>query len=145
MVKYKFLWLFLLVSSIVVVIDQTTKWIFIRFEPVAQIGILKFHLIYNTGAGFGILQDKALWLGLVSLAVAIGVGWYYKKLPQQSMVQVLVGLFLGGVVGNMFDRLIRGRVVDFIDFTYWPAFNVADAALTISAIGLVIYFWNEKN
>ena len=55
-----------------------------------------------------------------------------------------MGLFLGGVVGNMFDRLIRGRVVDFIDFTYWPAFNVADAALTVSAIGLVIYFWNEK-
>ena len=76
MVKYKFLWLFLLVSSTVVVIDQITKWIFVRFEPVAQVGILKLHLIYNTGAGFGILQDKALWLGLVSVAVAIGVGWY---------------------------------------------------------------------
>ncbi len=144
MVKFRYLRLFLVISAVVVFLDQITKWIFEKFQPSIEMGIVKLHLIYNTGAGFGILQGKTVWLGLLSLAVAVGISLYYKKVPQQWLPQILVGLFFGGVVGNMLDRFLRGQVIDFIDFTYWPAFNIADTALTVSAIGLIIYFWNEK-
>ena len=59
------------------------------------------------------------------------------------MPQLLWGVFLGGVIGNLVDRLMRGVVIDFIDLGFWPAFNIADAAITVSTIGLIIYYWDR--
>ncbi|MEK6846425.1 MAG: signal peptidase II [Nanoarchaeota archaeon] len=56
---------------------------------------------------------------------------------------MLWALFLGGALGNLMDRWLRGFVIDFIDLKFWPVFNVADAAITVSVIGLVIYYWKR--
>ncbi len=130
---------FLLAAFLVVVLDQLLKLAVESFRPEGR--LIRF--VPNTGAGFGILEGYVFWLGLLSLAVAVAVAANYHQLPEEKFPQVLWGLFLGGVVGNLIDRLFRGYVVDFIDFGFWPAFNLADSAITVSVIGLVAYYWRR--
>ena len=140
----KYWWWFISLSLFVIIVDQVLKFLVLRFRPEWDFKILLIHFISNTGAGFGILQGKTLILAMVSLIAALLVVFFYKKIPQEKLMQVLMGLFLGGVVGNFIDRMFRGYVVDFIDFKFWPAFNVADAVITISVIGLIIYLWKKE-
>ena len=65
------------------------------------------------------------------------------KIPKEKITQALFGLFLGGVAGNLIDRILRQYVVDFIDVGFWPVFNIADMAISVSVIGLVLYFWKK--
>jgi len=67
---------------------------------------------------------------------------YYKRIPQKY--HIFVALILGGTIGNLIDRLFRGFVVDFIDFSFWPAFNIADMAISIGAIFLIILLIKDK-
>jgi signal peptidase II len=134
---------FLLISIVVLIIDQLTKNFFGKIDTLFETRFLSFHLVKNTGAGFGILGGQTIWLALTSLIVAVGIIWYYPKLPKEKIPQYLSALLLGGVVGNMVDRFFRGYVIDFIDFSFWPAFNVADAAITVAVIGMVV--WYIKN
>lgn len=136
-------WIFSVVAVSVVLVDQLLKYLVLYFQPQQDWGWLAIHLVTNTGAGFGLFADKTIWLALVSFFVAAGILYSYRYIPKQYSIQILFALFLGGVVGNFIDRAFRGYVIDFIDLKWWPAFNVADAALTISAIGLVIYYWYE--
>ena len=105
---------------------------------------MKIVLIKNTGAGFGILKNQTFFLGIISLIVAVTLIVYYKKIPKEKISQILFALFLGGVIGNLIDRFFRGYVIDFISFSFWPAFNIADSALTIAVIGLVILYIKEE-
>ncbi len=131
--------------GIILILDQLTKYIIEKTTPNLTFIFLKIHLIYNTGAGFGILQNNPIPLGLLSLAVAITIIYNLPKLATTKYTQILWAIFLGGVIGNMLDRFIKLRVVDFIDFGWFPAFNIADAALTISTALLIIYYIkNEK-
>jgi len=90
------------------------------------------------------LAGQNLWLGIVSLAVALGLMLNYKKLPKDNFAQVCFALFLGGAIGNMIDRLFVGYVTDFINLQFWPAFNIADSALSIAIVGLMIYYFKKK-
>ena len=69
--------------------------------------------------------------------------YYYNRIPKEKSAQALSGLFLGGVAGNLIDRVLRQYVVDFIDLGFWPVFNVADAAISVSVVGLIVYFWKK--
>lgn len=131
--------LFWITSVVIIALDQLSKILIDYFQPSSFF----FHLVQNTGAGFGILKGQTLWLALISLIVALAVIFNYKKIPPQPVTQLLWGLFLGGVIGNLIDRLFRGYVIDFIDLQVWPAFNVADAAITVSVVGLVWWQWKE--
>ncbi len=135
--------IFSAVAVLVVLLDQLTKHFVKSNTPDWNVGILTIHYVTNTGAGFGILRTQTHWLTLISAAVALVVLFYYPQIEKETIPQALLGLFLGGVVGNFIDRLLLGHVVDFIDFRIWPAFNVADAAITISVIGLVWYYWGK--
>jgi signal peptidase II len=99
---------------------------------------LAFEYVENTGAAFGILAGRQ-WL--LSVAAMIIVSWfvwaYGRSLPGSPLMQVAVGLVLGGAFGNLVDRVRLGYVVDFIAVGAWPRFNVADSAITI---GLVLLF-----
>ena len=141
--KFKFLKLFVFISSLTVILDQFTKILIYIYKPNFGISVLNIHLVKNTGAGFGILQNQTFLLGLISLFVAIGIISYYHKIPQEKYPQILVSLLLGGVIGNLIDRFFRKFVIDFIDFTFWPAFNIADAAITTVTIGLIVYYWKK--
>lgn len=139
-----------LLAAAVVVLDQLSKLAAVARlmrEPVEVTGFLNLSLVFNSGAAFGLLGDASGWQNLLFVMVAIVVSFIIIAMVRRlgaNDVQVLAGLMLilGGAVGNLIDRLRLGYVVDFIDFYYgvwhWPAFNLADAAITVGAILLVL-------
>src|SRR3989344_5204458 len=139
----KYLPLFLAVAGLTIFFDQLTKYFISTTRPEWKLGFLQIHFVYNTGAGFGILKGQMGILAIISALVALAVILFYKRIPKEKIAQALFGLFLGRVVGNLLDRVIRGYVVDFFDVGFWPVFNVADVAISVSVIGLVLYFWRK--
>ena len=136
-------------ALIIILIDQITKFLIkTSFQLKQSIPLIKniFHLTYirNFGAGFGILQQQKWILVFISIIV-IGVIFYYldKIKDKEKFLQIIVGLVLGGTIGNLIDRLAYGFVVDFLDFRIWPVFNFADSFVTIGVIGLIIYLWKS--
>ena len=143
MVERKHLSFFVFITLLVLVFDQATKLFIILLKPALDFPLLKIHMVTNTGAGFGILQGRTILLAIISLVVASFVVASYPKLPQEKLPQFLFAVFLGGVLGNMLDRFFRSYVVDFIDFGFWPAFNIADTAITLAVAGLLFYYWKK--
>jgi signal peptidase II len=135
--------LFSLITFLIIAFDQLTKYLIQLYQPHWNLKIFEITFIKNTGAGFGILRNQTFFLGIISLIVAVTLIVYYKRIPKEKNQQILFALFLGGVIGNLIDRFFRNYVIDFISFSFWPAFNIADSALTISVIGIVIYFWKK--
>jgi len=133
---------------LVVTADQLTKnvWIgsYSKGEVIYQLGFFRLVHVQNTGAAFGIFQGHSDVLKIVAsvgIVVLLITGFLvYRRIPDLvSRLNIIAfGLILGGVVGNLIDRLRWGYVTDFIDFSVWPAFNIADSAATIGAI-LIAY------
>ena len=142
--KYPFLPLFCAIITAVVIIDQVLKQLIFNLRPHLDLGILDIILVKNTGAGFGMLQGQNTVLAAISVLAAIGIIWKYRDIPAERWPQVFFALLLGGVMGNGLDRIFRTFVIDFISFSFWPAFNIADSAISIAAVGLIIYFWNHE-
>jgi signal peptidase II len=141
--KYKQEIYFWIIVIGAVVLDQITKLIVYLNNPKIDLKLFEITFVKNTGAGFGILQGQTIWLVLISLAVVVTILLNYNKIAKMSYAQYLFALFLGGVIGNLIDRAFRGYVIDFINFRFWPAFNIADACISIAVIGLIIYFWKK--
>ena len=153
----KWLW----VSVLVVVLDQITKAVASHYlqlhDPVAIITGLNFTLMHNTGAAFSLLSKAGGWQRwfFIILAVVISVViifWLINLPKHKRWVGCALALILGGAIGNLWDRIFLSYVVDFIDVYYqsahWPAFNVADSAITVGAIMLIIdaiWFSEEKD
>jgi len=138
------------ISLLVILLDQVTKYAantgLVYAEPVAVVPSFNLTLMYNRGAAFSFLSDAGGWQRwfFVTISVAASallIFWLSRLKPQQWLLAVALSLVLGGAVGNLIDRLWFGYVVDFIqlyyrDF-YWPAFNVADSAITVGAALLI--------
>ena len=143
-------WLWL--SAAIIVADQVTKWLAVKTligqPPVIVIpGFFDLTLVYNTGAAFGFLRNAGGWQNAFFIAVAMIVAMFLvsmlRRLSSQDIQSaVAFTLILGGAVGNVIDRLRQGYVVDFVHWFYgdwhWPAFNIADSAITIGAVLLVL-------
>ena len=132
----------LAVAAMVVVVDQVTKTIalaHIDTNPTHVLGPFGLSLTYNTGSAFSLFQGASGALALVDVALIVVLAVIGVRSRQRG-VQVCVGLMLGGALGNLADRLVRGRrgVVDFITLSHWPTFNAADAAITIGAIVVAV-------
>ena len=138
-------------SFIIVFLDQLTKKIILANMMIRDIIEVTFFLdiihVRNTGAAFSFLHDAGGWqryfLVTISLLVSIALPFCIKKNLHQPLLAISLSLILGGAVGNLIDRLFLGYVIDFISFHYdktifWPAFNIADSAITVGAI-LMIY------
>ncbi|HHH42618.1 MAG TPA: lipoprotein signal peptidase [Gammaproteobacteria bacterium] len=137
-------------SVVVIMLDQLTKHLaearLVYGEPLAVFPSFNLTLLYNRGAAFSFLSDAAGWQRWFFVTVSFSasaflVYWLRKLGPQQRLLALALSLVLGGAVGNLVDRLLIGHVVDFIqlyyrDF-YWPAFNVADSAISVGAVLLV--------
>jgi len=121
--------LFTLIVLLIILFDQTTKY------P----KVLSFSHIRNYGASFGILQNQTAFLIWFSIGVVIAILWYFHKIPFSYLPWV--ALIFGGAVANLIDRLSYGFVIDFISVGFWPAFNVADSAITIGVLVLVWKMW----
>jgi signal peptidase II len=131
---------FFLIAGGVVILDQIIKFL-VRFYLDATISVtsfLDFTLVKNFGAGFGILQGQRLLLIVIPVIVAAGIIYFHKKLVTKELERYGYALVLGGAVGNLLDRIVLGWVTDFINFSFWPAFNVADSAISIGVVLLII-------
>jgi signal peptidase II len=138
------------VGLFVILADQLTKsWIRTNLYPGQSLfdaGYFRIIHIYNTGAAFGILQDHSLLfiiLAIIGIIVILSLVFTMHSrwtIIDKLWVRAGIGMVLGGTAGNLIDRLLyEGRVTDFIDFRIWPAFNIADSAVTVGAI-LIICF-----
>jgi len=131
------------VAAPVVVLDQFTKsWAVHRLsdEPIHLFWTLDLRLTFNSGAAFSLGPGLTPFLTVIGV-VLVGALVLMSRSVSRTSAAIALGLLLGGALGNLTDRLVRdfgGRVVDFVDFGWWPVFNVADAALFCGAILLVL-------
>ena len=143
----KWLWL----SALVIVLDISTKAIashyLLMHQPVPVFPGFNWTLMHNTGAAFSFLSEASGWqrwfFSVIAIVVSVGITIWLKRLqPSQVKLAIALALILGGALGNVWDRLTLGYVVDFIQIYYdrwaWPAFNIADSAITVGAVLLVI-------
>lgn len=148
-----------LISFGIVVIDQITKVYIMRtmrlHESIPVIpNLFSITYIRNPGAAFGILSTSSgsfrlIFFGLTSIFALGLLGTILARMPKDDwMGQISVVAILGGAVGNLLDRLRYGEVIDFLDFYiepyHWPAFNVADSAITVGVVFLILHFAFEK-
>lgn len=141
----------------VILIDQWTKWLVVKNMELGERIIVwepwfAFLSHRNRGAAWGMLQGQMWFFTIVTIAVIIGIIYFYHKEAQgKPLMQMSLMLLLGGAIGNFIDRLFRGEVVDFFDVLIpiinyeFPIFNIADAALTIAVILLFILVLFEKD
>jgi len=143
-------WLILSVS--VIVVDQLSKWFVAGhmqvYQTVYVLPVFNIALLHNTGAAFSMLAGQPGWQRwffiVLALVVAGLIVTWLVRLPETSTRWMAAGLALvaGGAVGNVWDRLVQGYVVDFLQFHwagwFFPAFNVADSAITVGAVMLIL-------
>src|SRR4051812_19152860 len=142
----------LLLSAAVVVADLASKaWISHVFAPGEMRVVTPFFnlvLVYNTGAAFSFLANAGGWqrwfFMAVLIAVSVAVVVMLRRRAGQKLLACALALVLGGALGNLYDRVTLGHVVDFVQLHaagyYWPAFNVADSAITI---GVALLVWDS--
>lgn len=150
----RFLW----ITAAVLVLDFVTKLYTVKtmalYESIEVLPFFNYVRVHNEGAAFSFLADQSGWqrwaLALVSGVVSIVLVVWLKRLkPQERWLAVSLALVLGGALGNLYDRLVYGYVVDFLDFhgsifefvmgsSHFPAFNVADIAISIGGFMLVV-------
>ena len=139
--------LFIGLAAAVVVADQATKALVTsalqpgESRPILG-DLLRIVFSQNSGALFGLFKDNALMFGIVSLGVIGLIVAYHGRTGGSTYMTVTLGLLLGGAIGNMLDRLLRGYVVDFVDggigTIRWYTFNVADAAISLAIVLLIV-------
>lgn len=144
-------WLFLgLVTLVIVVVDQVTKALVVAnlalYEQYAPVEALRryftFTYVQNTGAAFGIFPAGGVFFLLVAVVVSGLIIYFYLTMPDQTwLIRTALGLQLGGAIGNLIDRVRLGFVVDFFDFKFWPVFNIADSAIVVGALALLVAMW----
>jgi len=137
----------LLIVFGVLLLDQITKYLiktnFAINEPLVLIkNFLSITFTINTGSAFGMLQGFNTIFIFISF-IALGVILFYWDKLKIKKDKLLVALITGGILGNLVDRIAYGHVIDFISFSFWPAFNVADSAITIGVIGLIYLEWKK--
>ncbi|MEQ8371134.1 MAG: signal peptidase II [Alphaproteobacteria bacterium] len=139
-----------LVAGLVFIADQVSKWLVFHLaadQPmrVAVAPFLNIVTAWNTGVSFGLLAfDQGVWalvLALLALAICAGLGlWLWRS--DTRLQSLALGLVIGGALGNVADRLVFLKVRDFIDVHvggwHWPAFNLADSAITVGAVILIV-------
>ena len=142
-------WLWL--SLLIVILDQATKWLaealLLPFQPVPLMPLLNLTLMYNEGAAFSFLANAGGWQRWLfagfALVMTLALTFWLLRLDKgERATAAALSLVIGGAIGNLIDRVQTGRVVDFIDFYvgtwHWPAFNVADSAISIGIVFLLI-------
>ena len=147
----------LALAVLVVLLDQLTKWLILGAYQLGDAtpvtGFFNIVRAHNTGAAFSFLAGGSGWQRWFFVALALGASgfivWLLRTHAGQRLFSVSLSMILGGAVGNVIDRLQHGYVVDFLDFHWpfldglfyrghFPAFNLADAAITAGAVGLIL-------
>jgi signal peptidase II len=168
--------IWMVITAAVIAVDQVTKHLAASLlkihEPASVLPFINFDLAYNTGAAFSFLADSAGWqrwffVGLALVVSTVIIRWLRRLGPDERWNGVALALILGGALGNAIDRVFFGHVIDFIDVYYtagscmplfaplpvgdglqchWPSFNLADSAITVGAVMIVVdaFFPSKK-
>jgi signal peptidase II len=146
--------LFVLVAAAVVVLDQLSKWAVKLVIPAGTawpapdtlVGrYVSFTHVGNTGVAFGLFQGQSdLFIVLAIVVVAVLLWYRSQHGAGDRLLDVAIGLQVGGALGNLMDRVRFGHVTDFIDFKVWPVFNVADMAIVSGVLLLAWRMWHEE-
>ncbi len=147
-------WLLLFgVAALTIALDQATKayvaahlalhesWMPLRVvEP-----YFRFTHVHNTGAAFGVFPQGGSIFLVIAVVVSLVIVYYYRQMPDGSLlVRLALGLQMGGALGNVIDRVRLGYVVDFLNVRFWPVFNVADSAIVLGVVLLVLEMLRDE-
>ena len=158
MLKNKYIKL-VVIAGLVVILDQITKALVLQYLTLHQNitiipGLFDITHIHNPGGAFGFLAGissklrSIIFLFVSSLAVGLIFYFYIKTPPNLPWLSAAFALIFGGAIGNLIDRLRFGVVIDFLDFyignAHWPAFNIADSAITVGIIVFIIHLVFKK-
>ncbi len=141
----------LVLSLLAVVLDQVSKWVVDSsmqlYQSIPLVPYFNLTYVRNTGAAFSFLSEAGGWqrwffAGLaIVISIVIAV-WLARLKQHETLLAVALSLVLGGAIGNLIDRLAYGYVIDFLDVYYqtwhWPAFNVADSAITLGVVLMLL-------
>lgn len=143
----RFVWLAMVVFGL----DQWSKYAvvdaMVLYQSEQVLPFFNLTYVHNYGAAFSFLHDAGGWQRWFFTAIACAVSllilwWLYKTPRQQTLLPIAFASILGGAIGNVYDRIVHGYVIDFLDFYvgsyHWPAFNIADSAIFIGAALLII-------
>ena len=142
----------LILAVVVGVLDQVTKQLVLanlyRGEVIPVTGFFDLVLVFNTGAAFSFLAEHGGWQRWFFTVLALGISAWLLALMHhhrhEKLLPAAFALIIGGALGNVYDRIVHGAVVDFLHFHYagwsWPAFNLADSAITV---GVVMMLWGQ--
>lgn len=138
--------MFYLVAFLVLAADQFFKYLINRSMTLGQSlplldGFLKLTYVRNTGAAFSLFVGFSPYLSVIGVIVAAVVIYYYYKIPNKSLVlQLGLASLLGGILGNLIDRLVRSFVIDYLDINIWPVFNFADIMINVGVFLILCSF-----
>lgn len=142
--------IYLLLALVIWVLDRLSKVWVVRSLPLGASRPLLGHWlrlthVRNTGAAFGLFHGHALLLAIFSLGLFVGLFLWREHLRLLGpWGHFALALLVGGALGNLFDRLVYGYVIDFIDVRVWPVFNVADSALVVGTLLLLVILWRQE-
>jgi signal peptidase II len=138
-------------SLLVIILDQVSKLAIAGsmqlFQSIPIMPFFKLTYVHNTGAAFSFLSEAGGWQRWFFAALALVISgviavWLARLKHHETLLAVALSLVLGGAIGNLIDRLVYGYVIDFLDVYYqtwhWPAFNIADSAITLGVILMLV-------
>ncbi len=149
--------MWLVIALVVILLDQASKITMSQYllygQSEAITSYFNLVMVYNKGAAFSFLSDQPGWqryfFTAVSVIASLFILWMLKRNPTQRLFCWALALILGGAIGNLIDRIAYGHVIDFLDLHvggwHWPAFNVADSAITLGAILFVLDEFRRVN
>ncbi len=149
--------MWLVIALVVILLDQASKITMSQYllygQSEAITSYFNLVMVYNKGAAFSFLSDQPGWqryfFTAVSVIASLFILWMLKRNPTQRLFCWALALILGGAIGNLIDRIAYGQVTDFLDLHvggwHWPAFNVADSAITLGAILFVLDEFRRVN
>ena len=155
MIRRQPTWYLALVALLTIGLDQLTKYLIVAnlalhesWMPPALAWlspVVTITHVHNTGAAFGSFPAGGPIFAVVGVVVVLAIVYYFHQLPAGYWwVRTALGLQLGGAVGNLVDRFRQGYVTDFINFKFWPVFNVADSAIVVGVAILIIVMYLEE-
>lgn len=139
-------------AAAVLALDQLSKAAVMRYlsplvpwNPIEPLGrVVSLTYVTNTGAAFGLFPQLGNYYVFIALAIVVGLVVFYRRYQiSHWLLPVCLGLQLGGAVGNLIDRLRLGHVIDFVDFKFWPVFNVADSCIVVGVLILAVLLLRE--
>ncbi|HLC84815.1 MAG TPA: signal peptidase II [Candidatus Nanoarchaeia archaeon] len=137
-----FLPTFTIISVVTLLLDQVTKYLSRSLSnDILLTSFLSIAHTTNTGISFGLLKSLPWLPTIVATLVVVGIPIIYQRIPKTWPLQAGSALIFAGAFGNLIDRVMLGAVTDFIAFSFWPTFNIADAAIVIG--GALVIIWNS--